>query len=102
MHIPSLSKIPLRVYVFWCHRTCHTVEYGVLGALVIRAYSKEKRVTLATILFLGLLIFLSGAFDEWHQSFVPGRTPALLDAVYDTICGTFGMIAYHLTALAER
>ena len=55
-----------------------------------------------TILILACLIFLSGALDEWHQSFTPGRTPALLDAITDTIWGTFAMVIYKVFVLNKR
>ena len=89
--------------LFWGHRIAHLGEYGVLGCLVIRAYSKETiKVTVVTIIILAMFIFLCGAFDEWHQSFVPGRTPDLLDALFDTVCGTFGMLMYKLFVLNKR
>jgi VanZ family protein len=97
------SKIPLDFYLFWGHRIAHFVEYSVLGGLVFRAYSKERtRVTVMTMVLLSGFIFLSGALDEWHQSFTPGRTPALIDAIFDTICGTFGMLVYKMLVFNKR
>ncbi len=93
-------NIPEDWYLFWGHRVAHFVEYGVLGMLVIRAYSKETmRITLMTILGLSCCIFLSGLLDEWHQSFVPGRTLQLLDAIFDTICAMLGMLFYKMAVL---
>jgi VanZ family protein len=92
----SLPRMPNENWHFWAHRLAHIGEYGVLGFLVIRAYSyKKARIGVFTILLLSVFIFLSGAFDEWHQSFVPGRTPQLLDAIFDTICGAWGMLVYY-------
>jgi len=86
---PSLvpSFIPLDDYLFWGHRLAHVVEYGTYGILVLRACSlrKTKPIHLVTILVLSVFVFLSGCLDEWHQSFVPGRTPELIDALFDTI-----------------
>ena len=31
--------MPSDLWQFWAHRTAHVIEYGVLGVLVIRAYS---------------------------------------------------------------
>ena len=91
------SKVPIDLYLFWGHRIAHFLEYSVLGSLVMRAYSKEKvRITVMTILFLSCFIFLSGCLDEWHQSFVPGRSPQLIDAIFDAICGTLGMLMYKM------
>jgi VanZ family protein len=38
------------------------------------------------------LCFLYGISDEWHQSFVPGRMPDLLDIVNDVIGACLGML----------
>ena len=95
-----VSMVPRESYQFWCHRIAHFVEYGVLGVLVIRACVMEGlKITILIILSLACLVFLSGALDEWHQSFVPGRTPQSIDAVFDTICGTVGMILYKICFL---
>jgi VanZ family protein len=34
--------------------------------------------------------YLYGALDEWHQSFVPGRTPSVTDWVADMVGVTLG------------
>jgi VanZ family protein len=99
----TLSSIVPESYQFFCHRIAHFVEYSVLGSLVIRAHSKEKiKITLITIIGLSFFIFLSGSLDEWHQSFTPGRTPALLDAIMDTIWGTFAMLMYKMFVLNKH
>ena len=73
------------------------MEYFVLGVLVLRAFLyKKARIGVINILFLSVLIFLAGSFDEWHQSFVPGRNCQLIDVIFDTICGAFGMVVYLL------
>lgn len=94
------SLVPDSSLQFWGHRIAHIVEYGVLGVLVIRAYANQKtKITVMTILILACFIFLSGALDEWHQSFTPGRTPELIDALFDTICGACGMVVYKICFL---
>jgi VanZ family protein len=99
----TLSLIAPSSCQFWGHRIAHIVEYGVLGVLVMRAYANEKaKITVVTILFLACFIFLSGVLDEWHQSFTPGRTPELIDAIFDAICGTFGMLIYKMFVLNKH
>ncbi len=93
----SLPKMPSDLWHFWAHRIAHIGEYSILGVLLIRAYSyKKNRLELITVLFLSFFVFLSGSFDEWHQSFVAGRTSQFIDVVFDTICGFLGMHIYFL------
>jgi VanZ family protein len=103
--IPSalLPKMPSDSWLFWAHRIAHIGEYSTLGVLVIRAYSyKRARIGVLTILFLSIFILLAGSFDEWHQSFVPGRHSQLIDAIFDTICGTFGMLVYFMWIKSKK
>jgi VanZ family protein len=92
-----LPPLPSEMWLFWGHRIAHMVEYSVLGVLLIRAFTSKKiRAGAGTVLFLAIFIFAAGSFDEWHQTFVPGRHPALLDALFDTINGALGMLIYCL------
>ncbi len=43
-----------------------------------------------------LLIFISAALDEWHQSFVPGRYCSFKDVFIDTCGGIFGLCVLYL------
>jgi VanZ family protein len=91
----NLPKMPSDQWLFWAHRIAHIGEYSTLGILVLRAYSYKKvKIGVSTVLFLSIFIFLAGSFDEWHQSFVPGRHAQLIDAIFDTICGALGMLLY--------
>ncbi len=71
---------------FLIKKTGHVSVYAVLFWLSYTAFSKENftRPSLYAFLF-GIAYALS---DEFHQSFVPGRTPMLRDVVIDI----FGMI----------
>src|ERR1700683_1128258 len=68
-------------------RKCaHVFEYFVFSLLLIHAlrtgHPTAPRWTLAAI-----AIVILGAYaclDEYHQSFVPGRTPLVTDALLDT------------------
>ena len=45
-----------------------------------------------------LLVALFGLLDEYHQSFVPGRNPALGDALADLAGGLLGALFMYLLA----
>jgi len=64
----------------------HVTEYGVLAFLLWRAISKEREA-LAPLSFGGAFVFslLYGVSDEFHQTFVPGRTARLTDVGFDAL-----------------
>jgi VanZ family protein len=72
----------------------HGAIYAVLGALVARAL-RRPRLLPALLSIAAIAGF--GLFDEWTQSFSPGRMPDLMDALADTIgaaAGTLAVIGY--------
>ncbi len=66
--------------------SAHLLEYGILALLLSRAlkdspgFRGRARPRFTASLALA---FLYGATDEWHQSFVPGRSCSLLDLGVD-------------------
>jgi hypothetical protein len=59
----------------------HAPVFGVLALLAARAAEPSRRARA-----IGLAVaLLYGATDEWHQSLVPGRTPALTDWITNAI-----------------
>jgi len=81
--LSSLSNPPLPPDV--SDHTGHSLGYAVLGVLVFRALAGATWAGITwwrgaiTIAFCTLY----GMSDEWHQSFVPGRTPAWDDVAAD-------------------
>lgn len=45
---------------------------------------------------------LYGVSDEWHQSFVPGRQPDILDVITDAIGAATGLAIIHRVAGSDR
>ncbi len=64
----------------------HIIEYAVLAFFVNRAVIAYFNLSY-TQRFLWIFIFclFYAILDEWHQSFVLGREPALIDVVNDSI-----------------
>jgi VanZ family protein len=55
----------------------HAIGYALLSSLYWRAFDfKENKRRVAWLLAL-----LYGIVDEFHQSFVPGRHPSILDVI---------------------
>lgn len=63
----------------------HLMAYGGLALVILRALSGGRwaSVTVATGFQAVVMTTAYGATDEWHQLFVPGRHPDLLDIVAD-------------------
>jgi len=80
----SLSVIPGRVgYV--PDTVLHMACYGGFALFVLRALARGKwtGVTVGAAIAAWLLATLYGASDEWHQIYVPGRSPELRDRIND-------------------
>jgi len=77
-------------------RKCmHFMEYFIFSLLVLRGIrSGRKENHIAWALLAVLVVAGYASLDEFHQSFVPGRTPAVWDVVIDTTGG----VAAQLTA----
>ena len=71
----------------------HGVEYGILGWLLARAFmhaswSQPKKHTIQLLAVCAAMLY--GISDEYHQSFVPGRSAEYWDVLADTIGGALG------------
>jgi VanZ family protein len=74
----------------------HPIEYGVGAVLVCRALEGERRrpLTLSTALAATLFATAYGVTDEYHQSFVPGRTADPADVAKDLAGAAAGSALY--------
>ncbi len=102
--VSSLKQPPLPMPKFeWLtiDKLYHFIEYAILGGLLARALLKAKPSIVPPQLIWGLAAVLSilyGASDEWHQTFVPGRSATLADWVADTlgsVAGVLGVYFYY-------
>ena len=78
----------------------HGAGYGVLSLLVCRALAGGLRAPLTIPRAALAIVFcaLYGISDEWHQSFVPTRTPEARDVMSDTLGATLAAIAFRAFA----
>jgi len=74
----------------WMSKLAHVLEYAVLAWLVQRALGGGRRAWWASLWWAAAY----AATDEWHQSFVPGRTARVTDVVIDA-AGAFMGVALH-------
>lgn len=68
-------------------KPAHAATYGVLAVacLIGLAGARAGRVSGRLALVAWVLATLYGVSDEWHQSFVPGRTPDVADVLADAV-----------------
>jgi VanZ family protein len=72
-------------------KIAHFSAYGILAALSLRATLTPRRVS--TVLAVLVCVSVLGAVDEWHQSFIPGRSMSFADWIADTAGATLGVLA---------
>ena len=97
-----LSSRPAPEFAHYCpivlgFKLLHMAEFGVLSLLFAEGLRRGSRLPVRTIVVTSVLLtFLWGVADEWHQVFVPQRTPSPVDAVSDLIGAALLMAAYCL------
>jgi len=87
---PSITGGQLEAIHLGLRKLGHLVEYFILAVLFMRALAVEfpRHRWIHRIGIAVLLASLYAASDEWHQSFVPGRTASVNDVIIDS-CGAF-------------
>ena len=82
----------------------HFVAYAVLGVLFQRAFltTRFRKSEVKTALLSIFAAALYGLSDEIHQSFVPSRSPEIMDAVADSFGALAGVLAHWKWSLRER
>ncbi|GKS09147.1 hypothetical protein YDYSY3_01470 [Paenibacillus chitinolyticus] len=78
-------KKPYDFTEFIIRKAGHVSEFALLAFLWIRTLLAMKRPFWTAWLAGGFLAVLYAASDEWHQSFVPGRTGHAIDVGMDSV-----------------
>jgi len=79
--------------------TLHIPAYAALGWAWRWALGAWLRVSSARVIGACVIATAYGVFDEWHQSFVPGRYASVTDVVLDLAGAALGI---WLSAWASR
>jgi hypothetical protein len=92
-----LSHRPLPEQAVWpdipgMDKLAHAAVYGVLSVLLYFGLDRAHRMRRSTALVIAaLMASLYGVLDEFHQSFVPGRSVEYADWLADTLGAVFFM-----------
>lgn len=86
------------ILTFLTRKAAHMFIYFVLGVLMFNVVKEfplsKKRAVLLSVLF----VMLYAITDEFHQTFVPGRSAELRDVLIDTTAGAVGVMIYYIAA----
>ncbi len=84
--IPNLTDLPGHM----SDKAGHGIGYGLLGLALLRALAGARfsGVTLRAVLLTVVCATAYGVSDEFHQTFVPGRTADVHDVAADAIGAT--------------
>jgi VanZ family protein len=103
---PNMSQAKVDVIHHIFRKCAHLTEYAILALLLWRALhvSNNKLPAWSWPKVGGtlLLVFLYAASDEFHQSFVPTRTPLFSDVLIDTAGGAIGLFALRIIHLCRK
>jgi VanZ family protein len=81
----------------YADKALHFTMYAGLAFLIARAMDSPPRTTLARVLIAGFLSAVAiGALDEWHQTYIQGRSTELADWLADSAGGLTGATAWTL------
>ncbi|MGA8035724.1 MAG: VanZ family protein [Candidatus Acidiferrales bacterium] len=98
--LPHASFPTLELLHHYIRKCAHFTEYFIFSLLILRGIRAGRKGThLRWALVSILLVVCYAAFDEFHQSFVPGRTALVTDVFIDSFGGIVAQIAAGLVML---
>ena len=86
--IPSSGMPSFDWADFIIKKSAHMLGYALLALSYLRAFDGDIRKWK----LIWLLAVLYAASDEFHQSFVPGRGPSVIDVGIDAIGAALGLL----------
>ncbi len=95
---PNITEERLAAVHFLTRKAGHFTEYAVLAFLARRAFVTSSRAVIQRYWFQWgmLLIVIYALLDEFHQSFVPSRTPSVYDSAIDIVGGLTVLLIFKL------
>ncbi len=96
LHLSDNAQINIELLHVLLRKSAHFMAYLILAILVRRLVAVDKfglykRQTFAMVAITLMVCTLYAVSDEWHQSFVPGRGPGVVDVLIDSAGALLGM-----------
>jgi hypothetical protein len=90
--IPSVELPNFGLLDYLVKKGAHALGYGLLALSYLWGLKREKsKIEPRLFIFAWILATLYSASDEFHQSFVPGRHPAVMDVLIDSLGAAFAL-----------
>ena len=102
--LSSMTTAELEDFPHIWDKLAHFCEYATLAGCYAMLWTRNawsKRQWLR-VLVVGILALAYGCTDEYHQSFVPGRSVSLEDICADVVGGIVGITIYALVRPWKR
>ncbi len=97
---PRASDDTLFLLHHFIRKTGHVTEYFILSLLILRGMRAGHRgARLGWAVVAIAIVAAYASLDEFHQSFVPGRTAAVSDVLLDTAGGIAAQVVVALVVL---
>ncbi|MDK8183442.1 VanZ family protein [Paenibacillus sp. UMB4589-SE434] len=94
-------KQPYDFVEYFIRKGAHVAEFALLCFLILKTLYATSLSAISAVAIGGIATFLYACSDEWHQSFVPGRTGHFQDVLVDSI-GIVLVMAGFLLARKRR
>ncbi len=92
---PDIPQVGTSLLDLLVKKSLHALAYAILATLFWRALKTTPRLQAAALPLALLLTIFYAASDEWHQTFVPGRSGRLSDVLIDTLGAVAAILLLH-------
>jgi VanZ family protein len=101
---PNITKAQLLSAHFIVRKCAHFTEYALLALLAARAFLSSTKHALRHRWLISTLVLVAvyALLDEYHQAFVPTRTPSIYDSMIDTAGGLTALVVLALWRKKRR
>ena len=92
---PGMAPETIQSILFAVRKCAHMAEYAILALLLWRALRSGSAPRAKISMLFGAVLLgcaVVAASDEFHQSFVKSRTPAVRDVLLDIAGALFGLL----------